>query len=548
VEQAHRNPRQALLERVLNFNDTDRPFPDRATIHQLFEEQAERRATDVAVICEDARQPAASLSVTYQELNRQANQLAHLLRDSGACPDQVVAIAADRSLSMIVGIMAILKAGAAYLPIALDNPAERTQYMLSDSGARILLLQHDGRERPRFDGQVIYLDSPETCEGNAGSPRTVSKARDLAYIIYTSGSTGRPKGVMVEHRSVVNRLNWMQRTYPLVKEDVILQKTPFYFDVSVWELFWWALYGARVCLLRPGGERNPLAIVEAIEKHRVSVMHFVPSMLNVFLEYLAGRRPAESSRVESVRRVFASGEALTPSHIKKFNESLFGHTSAVLTNLYGPTETTVDVTYFDCPKGADLDKVPIGKPIDNTKAFILRDGNLLDVGDVGELHISGVGVARGYVSNRALTDERFLSNPFLPGERMYNTGDLARWLPDGNIEYLGRKDHQIKIRGFRIELGEIESNIRDFPGIDDCVVVSRKYAESVVLIIAYFVVNTAIAVDDLKKHLRERLPGYMVPNHFVEIDEIPLSSTGKADRNALPELKLGSIKRYHGQS
>jgi surfactin family lipopeptide synthetase A len=534
--------RQEILEQIAKFNDTVRQFPNRTTIHELFEAQAEQHASDVAVICDHAKGPGSPLFLTYGGLNEKANQLANLLRSRGAGPDHVIGIAVDRSFAMIIGLMAIMKAGAAYLPISPDNPIERTQYMLSDSGARILLAQAGSQVPPQFEGQIIDLESPEIYSGEKSNPLAASKAGDLAYIIYTSGSTGRPKGVMIEHRSVVNRLNWMQRTYPLTKDDVILQKTPFYFDVSVWELFWWGLYGAKMCFLRPGGERNPLAIIETVEKHRVSVMHFVPSMLNVFLEYLAGKGPSVSTRIGSVRQVFASGEALTPSHVRKFNQGPFGHLPVRLTNLYGPTEATVDVTYFDCPRDDSFEKIPIGKPIDNTKMFIIRDGELLGVGESGELCISGIGLGRGYVNNPTLTNEKFVINPFLPGERMYKTGDNARWLPDGNIEYLGRDDQQVKIRGLRIELGEIESNIRDYPGINDCIVIIKEYSESIILIIAYIVAKGGTDVDELKKHLQTHLPDYMVPNQFIKIDEIPLSPNGKADRKALPDPRLRAGK------
>jgi amino acid adenylation domain-containing protein len=442
---------------------------------------------------------------------------------------------------MIIGLMGILKAGAPYLPISPDNPIERVQYMLADSEARILLVQTERQRLPRFDGQIINLESPEIYFGEKSNPPAANKPGDLAYVIYTSGSTGKPKGVMIEHRSVINRLTWMQRTYPLTKDDVILQKTPFYFDVSVWELFWWALSGSKMCFLRPGGEKNPLSIIETVEKHRVTVMHFVPSMLNVFLEYLSGKSPTEMSRLDSVRQVFASGETLTPSHVRKFNK-IFGRSSARLTNLYGPTEATVDVTFFDCPRDDNFEKIPIGRPIDNTKIIILRDGELPGIGESGELCISGIGVGRGYINNPAMTAEKFVMNPFLPGERIYKTGDIACWLPDGNIEYLGRDDDQVKIRGLRIELGEIESNIRDFPGINDCVVICKKYSESIILIIAYFVAKGGIVVDELRKYLQAHLPDYMVPNQFIELAKIPLSPNGKADRRALPDPRLSARK------
>jgi non-ribosomal peptide synthetase component F len=303
----------------------------------------------------------------------------------------------------------------------------------------------------------------------------------------------------------------------------------------VWELFWWALQGARLCLLMPGGERNPLAIVETIRKHQVSVLHFVPSMLNLFLEYLGGKDADVVKKLASVRQVFASGEALTPSHVRKFNAILGSRTGARLTNLYGPTEATVDVSYFDCPAHNDFETIPIGRPIHNIKLYVIRAGRQAAIGETGELCIAGIGLARGYLNNPALTAEKFTDNPVNSGERIYRTGDIARWLPDGNIEYLGREDHQVKIRGLRIELGEIENTVREYPGITDCVAVVRKYSENIVLIIAFIVCKSGLEIEDLKRYLKQHLPDYMVPNRFEKLDEMPLTPSGKADRKALPE-------------
>jgi amino acid adenylation domain-containing protein len=340
---------------------------------------------------------------------------------------------------------------------------------------------------------------------------------------------------MIEHRSVVNRLHWMQEAYPIRVGDVILQKTPYTFDVSVWELFWWALQGATMCVLTPRGERNPLAIVETIRKHRVSVMHFVPSMLNVFLDYLDGKEHVIAERLTSVRQVFASGEALTPSHVLAFNRIWRRETGPRLTNLYGPTEATVDVSYFDCPADAPVERIPIGRPIHNTRFYVIRDDRQVAIGETGELCIAGVGLARGYLNDPALTAERFINNPCNPGERIYRTGDVGRWLPDGQIEYLGREDQQVKIRGLRIELGEIESTIRDYPTVTDCVAVIRKYSESVIVIVAYVVCKSVLDVVGLRKHLKTQLPDYMIPNQFETVAEIPLTPSGKADRKALDD-------------
>lgn len=524
----------ADLDRIAGFNRTDRDFPDRVTLHELIEARVQENPGQLAVLC-DHDKFWGTAALNYAQLNERANQVAHVLRGSGVRPGQIVGIMVERSFAMIIGILGILKAGAAYLPLSPDDPPDRTRYVLADAGVSILLL-HGATVTKGIPGvQVINLEQPDLYTGPSHNPSLVNQPDDLAYVIYTSGSTGRPKGVMIEHRSVVNRLHWMQCAYPIDHRDVILQKTSYCFDVSVWELFWWALEGATLCLLLPRGERLPQAIVETVRKHRISVIHFVPSMLNVFLDYLDAKPDKVSAALASLRHVFASGEALNPNHVRKFNEIVGGNTGSRLTNLYGPTETTVDVTYFDCPTQGDIDKVPIGKPIQNTRAYIVKDGTLAPIGQAGELCVAGVGLARGYLNNPGLTKERFVDNPAVPGERIYRTGDVARWLPDGNIEYLGRADHQVKIRGLRIELGEIENTIQSYPGIADCVVTTKKYSESIILIIAYIVCKQEVDVGGLKEHLQRYLPEYMVPGHFEKISQVPLTANGKADRQALPE-------------
>ena len=525
---------KADLERIAEFNRTEAAFPDRATLQELIEAQFATCASATAVIC-DHDKVFDVPSLACAQLNEKANQLAHRLRATGIGPGRIVALMVERSFAMMIGILGIIKSGAAYLPLSPDNPPARTDYMLNDAGVRVLLVHSKTAGRTTFQGLIVNLDDPEIYRGPAENPVIVNQARDLAYVIYTSGSTGQPKGVMIEHRSVVNRLHWMQHNYPIDGDDVILQKTPYYFDVSVWELFWWALQGAKLCFLMPRDESNPLAIIETIRKHRVTVLHFVPSMLNVFLGYLDGKDDRVLEGLASVRRVFVSGEALAPSHVRQFNNILGKRIGARLTNLYGPTEATVDVSYYDCPSHNDFEKVPIGRPIHNTRLYVIRDGRQMAVGEAGELCIAGVGLARGYVNNQALTDKKFVDNPGNPGERIYRTGDVARWLPDGNIEYLGREDHQVKIRGFRIELGEIETTIRECPGVTDCVCVARKYSENVILIIAYLVCGSEVKVDGLKQYLKKYLPDYSIPNHFEILDKMPLTPSGKADRQALPE-------------
>jgi D-alanine--poly(phosphoribitol) ligase subunit 1 len=525
---------EADLERIVRFNRTETAFPDNVTIQGLIEAQIDTRASHTAVIC-DHDEAFGVPSLTYAQLNEKVNQLAHVLRSEGVGPGHVVAMLVERSFAMIIGVLGVVKAGGAYLPVSPDNPPDRIDYMLSDAGVRVLLVHGKTAGRFAFRGRIINLDDSDSYRGSTVNPIILNTPLDLAYVIYTSGSTGRPKGVMIEHRSLVNRLHWMQHAYPIGESDVVLQKTPYSFDVSVWELFWWALQGATLCFLKPGGEKNPLAIVDAIKKHHVSVMHFVPSMLNVFLESLDGKDASVLERLAPVRQIFASGEALTPSHVRKFNDIWGSRTGARLANLYGPTEATVDVSYFDCPVHNDFENIPIGRPIHNIRFYVIRDGQQVAVGEVGELCIAGIGLARGYLNNAALTGEKFIDNPVNPGERVYRTGDLARWLPDGNVEYLGREDNQVKIRGLRIELGEIENTIRDYPGITDCVALVKQYSENISLIVAYVVCTADLEAEGLKHYLKKRLPDYMVPNRFEKIDAIPLTPSGKADRKALAE-------------
>jgi D-alanine--poly(phosphoribitol) ligase subunit 1 len=524
---------------ISEFNNTEVDYPDDKTIHGLFEEQVERTPGNTAAVFGNRR-------FTYRELNEKANQLARLLRRKGVGPDKPVGIMVERSLVMIVGIFGILKAGGAYLPISTANPVKRTVHLLKESGTDLLLTggKFLGILEPASEvAEVIDLESEAIYQGDAADLPAVNSPGNLIYIIYTSGSTGKPKGVAIEHRSVVNRLHWMQRQYPLTPGDMILQKTPFFFDVSVWEMFWWSMTGAGVCFLLPGGERFPQAIVETTEKNNITVMHFVPSMMSVFLEYLRNSQD-DVQRMVSLRQVFASGEKLTPSHVRAFNEILRQKNGTRLSNLYGPTEATVDVTYFDCPDNGPIETIPIGKPIDNIQLFIRgEDGGWLGIEETGELHIGGTGVARGYLNNPELTADKFYWSDRFDRSHIsyYKTGDHARWLADGNVEFLGRQDHQVKIHGLRIELGEIEAVLAGHPIIRDCVVIVKKYGKNITMLVAYIVHKTKeqVSVQTLKAYLKDFLPDYMVPNLFVVLEDFPLTPSGKVDRNALPEPKFG---------
>ncbi|MCX6584769.1 MAG: amino acid adenylation domain-containing protein [Candidatus Aminicenantes bacterium] len=532
------------LKTLDEFNDTGADYPEDKTIHGLFEEQVERTPEHTAAVFGNRK-------LSYRQLNEKANRLARLLRSKGVGPDILVGIMVERSLEMVVGIYGILKAGGAYLPISTSNPVIRTVHLLKESGTKVLLTQGKFFAALEVVGEgieIINLEDDGIYQGPASNLPVVNTSRDVVYVIYTSGSTGKPKGVAIEHRSVVNRLHWMQCKYPLTVGDMILQKTPFFFDVSVWEMFWWAMTGAGVCFLPPGGEKFPQFIVEAAAKNSVTVMHFVPSMMSVFLEYLRNSEE-DVGRLDSLRRVFASGEKLTSSHVRAFNEILHVKNGTCLTNLYGPTEATVDVTYFDCPVSDLIETIPIGKPIDNTQLYILGEGNQINgVGEEGELSIGGVGVARGYLNNPEMTSQKFLGvqGPFfkkVPGRRrLYKTGDLARWMPDGNVDFLGRQDHQVKIHGLRIELGEIESVISGYPAVRENVVLVKQYGKNITMIVAYVVSksNELFSVKELKLYLKERLPDYMTPTLFVALEQFPLTPSGKVDRNALPEPQFSN--------
>ncbi|WP_432409136.1 non-ribosomal peptide synthetase [Wukongibacter sp. M2B1] len=531
---------QMLSEReekqiLLDFNNTDIKYEnEKKTIHQMFEEQVEKAPEEVAIIF-------GKQNLTYREVNERANRLARVLRKRGIGPDNIVGLIAERSLEMVIGIMGILKAGGAYLPIDPYYPESRIEYLLKDSNANVVLIQNKWLNKVTSSANIIDFEDPMIEREDASNLREASGYKNLAYLIYTSGSTGNPKGVMIEHRALVNRLNWMQRRYPIDSEDIILQKTPYTFDVSVWELIWWSIQGSKVYMLEPEGEKNPQAIIDAIKNYGITSMHFVPSMLNAFLDYL--ENSGESKELMSLKRVFTSGEALKTGQVKKFLKLLTKENRTKLHNLYGPTEAAIDVSYFDCNSTGTYSTIPIGKPIDNIRLYIVdRNNNLMPVGIPGELCIAGRGLARGYLNKPNLTDEKFINNPFnLRNEdiydKIYKTGDLARWLPDGNIEFLGRMDHQIKIRGIRIELGEIESKLLQYPKVKEAVVMIKGNTEENKSLYGYIVGDEEISSDELKGYLKKNLPDYMVPTHFIQLEKMPLMVNGKIDRKALALLK-----------
>ncbi|MFC0101068.1 amino acid adenylation domain-containing protein [Micromonospora marina] len=517
----------AERELLAAWNDTTADFPRAETLHGPIEERAEATPDAVAVTIDGH-------SRTYAELNAQANRVAHRLRAAGVGPETLVGVCAERSVELVAGLLGVLKAGGAYLPLDPEYPADRLAFMVADADAPVVLVQSHlrdvlpdtGATVLELDDATVWADRPDT------DPAPTAGPEHLAYVIYTSGSTGRPKGVPNTHRGIVNRLDWMQKTYGLGTDDAVLQKTPASFDVSVWEFFWPLRTGARLVLAKPGGHKDAGYLRDLLVSERITTAHFVPSMLTVFL--------AEDGveAATALRRVICSGEELPLASAADFTARL---PWCGLHNLYGPTEAAIDVTAWACEPDrlAQVTSVPIGAPIANLRLHVLDpSGGQCPVGVAGELHIGGVGLARGYHRRPALTAEKFVPDPFSgePGARLYRTGDLARWVagPDGAgvIEFLGRIDNQVKLRGLRIELGEIESALREQPGVTEATVIVREDSPGDKRLTAYLVGEAEHAA--LKAALKDTLPEYMVPAAFVTLDALPLTPNGKLDRKALP--------------
>ncbi|HET7233826.1 MAG TPA: amino acid adenylation domain-containing protein [Longimicrobium sp.] len=512
---------RALVLREWNATDAD--YPREACVHERFEAQAERTPGAVAVVFEGER-------VTYAELNARANRLAHHLRALGVGPDRRVGICVERSVEMVVGLLGILKAGGAYVPLDPSYPVGRLRDMLEDSAPAVLLTHPPlaatvaelvaGFAVPVLDltEDAAWSDRPETNPGRAGLG-----PRNLAHVLFTSGSTGRPKGVMLEHGSLVNRLAWMQGRFGMEPGEAVLQKTPFSFDVSFWEFFWPLTVGARLVMARPDGHRDPAYLAATIQREGITTAHFVPSMLQLFLEH------PDAAKCTGLLRVPVSGEAVSAALVRHFHERLPG---VELTNQYGPTEAG-EVTEWACDAGAE--RVSIGRAIHNSAVYVLdRAGEPVPVGVAGELFIGGVAVARGYLGRPRLTAERFVPDPFgEPGARLYRTGDLCRWLADGTLEYLGRTDFQVKVRGFRVEPGEVEARLAAHEGVREAVVLALDDGAGGKRLVAYFV-GEALESGALRAHLSQQLPEYMVPAAFVRLEALPLTPNGKLDRRALP--------------
>ena len=530
LDMLDKKEKKVLLQQ---YNQTKRDYELNITLPELFERQVDKTPNNVAISFEGNQ-------LTYRELDFKASQLAQFLQQSDVQVGDYIPVFMHRSLEMVIALYGILKVGAAYVPLDPEYPLQRLSWMLEDSSAKLILTQSSIESKlPVNSATVICIDANGWAENikqyNQNRITLEVCPTDTAYVIYTSGSTGKPKGVMNAHNGVVNRLQWMQDTFPIGDDDNLLQKTPFSFDVSVWEFFWPLMTGASLVIARPDGHKDPAYLGKVIQQENISTIHFVPSMLSAFLS------SGEIKNIDSLKRVFCSGEALTYDIQQEF----FSQSSAELHNLYGPTEAAIDVTHWACNRESHLEIVPIGFPVANTRLYILdQHQQLLPHGIAGELHIGGIQVSKGYLNQEKLSAEKFITDVFseIHNDRLYKTGDLARFLNDGSVEYLGRVDNQVKIRGFRIELGEIETLLSEHGLIENAVVIVREDVPGNQMIVAYVVPASGTAdkntIDNEKvisDYLKTKLPVYMLPSAIVWLDIFQLTSNGKIDYKLLPK-------------
>src|ERR1043166_8673785 len=488
-----------------------------SSLTELFEQQVERTPEQIAVVYEEQQ-------LSYRELNARANQLAHYLKDRGVGPEVLVGVSLERSLELVVALLGVLKAGAAYVPLDPAYPTERLCFMCEDAGIQILLsnAKLEG-VLPEFGGERILLDGPFAGHSDS-NPQVSMDAENPAYVIYTSGSTGRPKGVVISHRAICNHMRWMQSEFAFTEEDKVLQKTPGCLDASVWEFFLPLLGGAQLIMAQPERHGDPSYLVETIRREQVTVLQLVPSLLRHLLD------ESGFASCESLKWVCCGGEELPVELVKRFKAQHAGE----LVNLYGPIEAAIDSAYEVC--SGDEKVVAIGRPIANVDVYVLDEQQgAVPIGIPGELYVGGEGLARGYHQQAALTAERFVPHPFgaEAGARLYRTGDLVRWQADGRLVFCGRVDEQVKLRGFRIELGEIESVLCEHAAVREAVVMVREDVAEQRELVGY-VVGNEISGSELREYLKERLPDYMVPSWLVWLSELPLTPNGKLDRRALP--------------
>lgn len=520
---------------LYDFNNTHKEYNIDNTLIELFERQAKMNPHAVALELEDE-------SMTYKELNERANYIGHELKKHGVSSNEVIGIIASRSFEMIIGIYGILKAGAAYLPIDPELPEARISYMLNDSKAKVILMDNENESVIKDYDNIIKLNLNELNGSIEKNLEVASNPSNLMYIIYTSGTTGNPKGVLIENKNVINLVYWTQDNYKLSNDMVMLFKSNYAFDASVWELYTTHLSGGKLVLLGLGKEKDTVELLKVIEQKKVTDIFFVPSMFNMFLDEIIGSE--EAKNVSTIRHILLGGEATSKELVYKANlKRKYNTFNPKIANLYGITEGTVHTTYHDCHTDLDLKVSVVGKPLTNNRVYILNNLQLCNVGMPGELCIGGEGVSRGYLNRDELNEKKFIKNPYIEDEKIFRTGDLARWLPGGNIEYLGRIDEQVKVRGFRIELGEIESKLRALENVDEAVVLVKE-RDSDRYLCGYIVTQECLDVSKVKVDLRGVLPEYMIPSHIVCIDKMPITKNGKVDKRALPEPEIIGTAGY----
>ncbi len=492
---------------LVDFNNTKAEYPREKTIQQLFEEQVAKTPDNIAVVYKKDK-------LTYKELNEKANRIARILRNKGIKQNEIIGIMIEVGAEMLIGILGILKAGAAYLPIDPKYPTDRIDYMLKDSKTSVLLTDFQPIDMIGENTKLILLKDEELYKGENTNLEIINTPKDIAYVIYTSGSTGKPKGVMIEHNSLINLSKWHIEYYGVTEEDNSTKYAGFGFDASVWEIFPYIITGAALHIIDEEIKLDIEKLNEYYNENKITISFLPTQICEQFMK----------QENESLRYLLAGGDKLRYYEGKKYK----------VVNNYGPTENTVVTTSFVVDK--EYDNIPIGKPIANTQIYIINKENKLQpIGIPGELCIAGEGIARGYLNRDELTADKFIENPFAKGQKLYKTGDLARWLPDGNVEFLGRIDNQVKIRGYRIELGEIETRILSYEGMEDAIVIAREEESGNSYLCAYISGIREFAITELREHLSKELPEYMIPTYFIQLDKLPLTANGKVDRKALPE-------------
>jgi amino acid adenylation domain-containing protein len=522
------------------FEQGSEPITDGRTMRDLLVDAFETYAENAAL--DDGND-----ALTYRDLERSSRALAADLQREGMGPNGIVAIVADRSVMLAVAIVGVLLSAGAYLPVDPTWPRARIAQVMNDARPAVILCDDPASVEDMLGGAedhcpVMGLSrwagstAPEAVKPDA---QNTPSELDLAYVIYTSGSTGIPKGAGVPHRGIVNRLRWMQEQFPIGPGDCVLQKTPYTFDVSVWEFLWPLFTGARLFLAEPGGHRDPAYLAETIRRERVTIVHFVPSMLDLFLAEV------ELDSLPSLRHVIASGEALSTALANRFTST---H-DAALHNLYGPTEASIDVSFWTCERPERGRSVPIGRPIRGVRLTVRHEsGRRARVGEIGELYIGGVCLAREYINRPELTAKSFVSGIDGTQERYYRTGDLARWTQEGLLEYHGRTDHQVKLHGQRIELGEIEAVAAEHPAVGMAVAVVHPDPRGLPRLVLYASPDLdERTLDELRRHLSHRLPQSYLPSLIISLDRLPLTASGKCDRSALPEPTQNGRGRAAGR-